>query len=66
MEKREGEERESLTRTQQRSSLILAGAFPKQTVNREKPEKPIWSGILSFFLQAASPNPLYMHFKDSA
>lgn len=38
MEKREGEERESLTRTQQRPSLILAGAMPKQTVNSEKPE----------------------------
>lgn len=38
MEKSEGGERESLTCTQQRPSLILAGAMPKQTVNREKPE----------------------------
>lgn len=38
MEKREREERESLTCTQQRPSLILAGAMPKQTVNIRKPE----------------------------
>lgn len=48
MEKREREERESLTCTQQRPSLILAGAVPKQTVDIGKPESPIWSGILSF------------------